>query len=492
MENSKELSQSKPSPLDKLNTTPTTEHTDRITIGLYGIQTGNTYAPGINVEQQIKNIKNITKNFVAAADKHNPKRPLEIVVSIYLKPDWKNGETHITPSYLKAKEALLMEFKKALDLEDYTIKVEDFYEESKLTEEEKGYLEHLESKGSIADMIKTHAIIREDNRNRRHLQLDSNTLIPDFEKLYNNTFASTEQVDALNASYYDTENRYVSAHNKIVYTTRESQLAQHLENVHLKYVGDHKDDHNYEDRKLEKTVKNSIYSRAFTEALKQAGLTKVFELQPNPSNTNEVKKIYAANLDSPVYRLTGDVITAVNMSWRDKKQDSSQKSLEEQEREKIEKEITAETEKKLASLSAIKVGKDKAEAGYPAYLNAVKKYTDETLLDYSQQGVVLYNEKTTEKLLKLSDQATEKRMVGEFIYNVRQTNPMSLLDVVKAIPATVKGNKFVSDMALHINGMQHVTDVQGLHDEAKKITSNFTETQELTETKEPTIQNTHQ
>ena len=80
------------------------------------------------------------------------------------------------------------------------VKLEDFY--TVASETEKSYLNHLEAKGSNADMIKTHALIDERNQDKRHLQLDTNTIIHDYQGLYDATFGRPDSA-GVNASYYD-------------------------------------------------------------------------------------------------------------------------------------------------------------------------------------------------------------------------------------------------------------------------------------------------
>lgn len=54
--------------------------------------------------------------------------------------------------------------------------------------------------------------------------MDINTLIHNYKGLYDSTFGAQNQHDAIfNASYYD--EYYVSAHNKIVYTSVYSETS---------------------------------------------------------------------------------------------------------------------------------------------------------------------------------------------------------------------------------------------------------------------------
>ncbi len=59
------------------------------------------------------------------------------------------------------------------------VRVEDFYFDCTMMSEERAYMHQLKAMGSNADMIKTCAIINNASR-CRHLQVDSNTIVPSF------------------------------------------------------------------------------------------------------------------------------------------------------------------------------------------------------------------------------------------------------------------------------------------------------------------------
>ncbi|HVT63144.1 MAG TPA: hypothetical protein VHD33_06650, partial [Legionellaceae bacterium] len=281
---------------------------DRVTLSLYSMQTNNNlgYHPG--AFGQIPNIKAMKDNLSSAA-RLAGNRPPEFVVSMLLIPDAGN---YNNLSYTENKNALLLKMRQELDaagLQDVIL--EDFIALD-LSNEERGYLNGLTAKGSCADMIKTHAIIAEKNKERRHLQIDTNTQIYDYDEFYNMTFGAKDNLDKLtdgqlNASYYD--EHYVSAHNKAVYTTPNSPLARELRTVHLAYCAAHKDD---PASSLEKTKKNSIYSKGFVRALHHLGLTKQTVLPPVDGVS---RTIYPAIMERPEYSLTKTIITSVKKSW---------------------------------------------------------------------------------------------------------------------------------------------------------------------------------
>ena len=202
-----------------------TKNDDRVTIGLYSLETDKGFNPA--VLNEVGNISKIKHALTRVAIK-NGREPPEIVVSILLIPNWKNGSGYNTQSYKDSSGQFMFAMISALEASHLPdTRVENFYEVC--GDIEKAYLEGLIAKGSNADMIKMHALIKPENETRRHLQMDSNTQIHDYDGLYNITFGAADQGDrlvGLNASYYD--NYYVSAHNKIVYTSPGSPLIHKL------------------------------------------------------------------------------------------------------------------------------------------------------------------------------------------------------------------------------------------------------------------------
>lgn len=321
---------------------------DRITFGLYSVQEGEGF--NLAAINEIKNIVALKVKFEAAAQKTN-REPPEIVLSVLLIPDWKNQSSFDNETYKAIKDrfisAVNTKIKEYIRPGENPIVLEDFYCSNDLSQAEKDYLTNLQAKGSNADMIKTHAIIRNDNLDRRHLQIDTNTKIYSVEGLYNQTFGSKIQLDALdalNASFYDIS--YVSAHNKIVYTAPNGKLAKALKAVHLEYCQFHA-----KDGAPEKTEKNSIYARDFAVALSTIGLT-IRATRKN--NKNEEQIYYPAVMEEQVYyRITRYVITAVSMSWADIKDEPISQALKE--------------------LPEVEVAD--AKCGYSCFAMIVKKYT---------------------------------------------------------------------------------------------------------------------
>ncbi len=313
-------------------------------------------------------------------------------------------------------------FQKKLNEEGLSeVRIENFYD--KATDIEKRYLEHLTSLGSCADMIKTHALINQENENRCHLQMDSNTKIHDYSGMYNVTFGADLQRDsmALNASYYDMD--YVSAHNKIVYTVPRSKFISTLRRVHLAFCEEHKNDHLYPDKKIEKSKKNSIYAKDFVVALAELGLTLpvIFE-----DKATKPRTIYAAVMERTEYRITKYIVTAVSRSWGEEEESSYIQYIK--------------------SLPSVQVGD--ATCDYASFCTAVKKHVG--ILNMHKYGGNFqaweYDRKNNptqfqddtvahELLLKISNTTVDKSIITRFydsavkgiVFKVKDTMQQKLL-----------------------------------------------------------------
>lgn len=268
----------------------------------------------------------IKKKMDAAADKAH-KEPLNLDISALLIPNWDAERFdeisfYQMPIYLQKKKFFMQLLKEVVNdailgkIINGQIKVLDFLKKAGLTDSEKAYMENLKALGSNADIIKTRAII--NNIEHKHLQIDSNTKIYNFDTFYHSTFCADTQEDAFdaamdaaqdrdafNASYYD--EAYVSVHNKVVYTVPRSQFVTSLRERYLEYCREHQNDEQSKER-------NSIYSKVFSVAAYQAGIARKNEV---PIRGGRVKVIYPAKMeDETAFRITKDVVTAVNQSWK--------------------------------------------------------------------------------------------------------------------------------------------------------------------------------
>jgi hypothetical protein len=316
------------------------------------------------------------------------------IVSILLIPDWnRENNSYQDHLYVAKKNLFVNEVRNTLSGIEGMV-VEDFYTDCVMLSEERAYMHNLKAIGINADMIKTVAIIN-NAEYCRHLQIDSNTIVPSFKELYLRTFHAAEQKDGINASYYD--DFYVSAHNKMVYTTPSGFIAKEsqLKVFFWEWCKDHKDDDNVNGDK--QADKNSIYSKVFTQALYQIEYVKKFTLINN-------KTVYPATLDGKVYWLTNCMVTAVNMSWS-----SNQLGINNQ----------------LIQIPAVRIGAD-GIFNYQCLFNVIKKYTGNLRVHSKALGLVDLSgtgDLSRDLLLHVSNCDLEIRASREFIKNAIQRSP---------------------------------------------------------------------
>ncbi len=299
------------------------------------------------VESALKNAIEISARFSKAASQQGKKAPV-VEVYAYLVPDWHEGSDFTHEAYLALAEQFIKDIAEFLQKHDGEhIVVKNFLELDSLTLVEKAYLRHLTSLGSVADMIKTRAVL--DHVEHRHLQMDSNTKISSIARLYQLTFSAKRQEVAMNAASYP--RHYIAAHNKIVYTPSSLEadvsFVEILQLEYLSWCDRHKDF----DGQPEKTKRNSIYSKVFAVATYKAGYTDMMHYEATEARPFDVT-IYAARLDLSVFRMTQSIVTAVNQSW---KSASGELSC-------------------LSDIPSVEIGD--TQCGVPAYSNIVKKYTE--------------------------------------------------------------------------------------------------------------------
>ena len=152
--------------------------------------------------------------------------------------------------------------------------------------------------GSVADIIKTRTII--DSEGQRCLQTDCNTTWAnnDFAKLYDLTFGQED--NAFNASRCSEV--YVSAHNKLVYTSATSRLPKIFNKTLVDYCKKYKNDEWHMNAQC-----NGVYDYAFCEGMAQHGLTYRVRVSDkwNPGQTFD---FYPAKMTDPRYTLMPMVV----------------------------------------------------------------------------------------------------------------------------------------------------------------------------------------
>lgn len=404
---------------------------DKVTISLYSVESNDALGYKPNFLNEFANIEKIRNGLVNAA-KEAGRQPPEIILSILLVPDWsRKDNSYIDDKYLDKKYAFLDAARQKFEaISDVTI--QDFYSECVMSDQERQYMANLKAMGSNADMIKTRAIINNADQ-CRHLQIDSNTVVPSYKELYDRTFNAEIQKDGLNGSYYD--DYYVSAHNKMVYSTPNGEIAKSKLEIYLwEWCKDHLNDDT--DKQANK---NSIYAKVFTKALHEIIYTEKFSFEDG-------KSVYPATLNPNIYWLTNCMFTAINMSWS---------SNEEKEYQGTEQ---------LKQLPSITVGD--ATFNFQCFYNIIKKHTGDLsfhskalkLDDLSPKG-----EKSRELLLDNSNRELELNSVKQFYENALQNCPESAHKLSKVFPANIEGN----NLTRTIFGC----DVSELREQAKKISN---------------------
>jgi hypothetical protein len=355
---------------------------------------------------QKNNIKKMCQKLAQAARENNAPPP-QFYVSILLIPDWKvPGNSYDNPIYNKTKEEFFQNIEKEfaslikeLADEGITLSTEDFYKDGKLTDDEKKFMHQLDANGSSADIIKTKAIL--NNPNCRHLQIDTNTIVKDYQSFYDKTFGLPEdqQSDAVNANQYAPA--HVSANNKIVYLSPNGIIAPVLENRYYEYMKN-----NFDKKEDKVRGTNAIYDDIFAPALADVGITYAnLEVAKH-------KYYYPANMSRPEYRITSDIVTAINMSW------STQKGVA----------LTIEILKKISPVSYKDADYDSASFNY-----LIKKYTGHLprCIKGTENPAAYY-----ENFLNISDMQTDMTVLKQFYLEVFSNDSEKLKQALaKVIPA---------------------------------------------------------
>ncbi|KTD58320.1 hypothetical protein Lsai_0927 [Legionella sainthelensi] len=387
---------------------------DVVTLSTFGMQERWKFdKDGVKrfIDSQVANIRIMKKSFDDAA-RGIGREPPQIVLSALMIPHWKSGENYTgqnynSEDYQKIKAEYFDYLAEKCKTEGITI--QDFYEEA-ATSDEKDYLHQLEALGSTADLIKNRAII--NNQGKRHLQIDTNTIIVDRKAFYNATIGSNIQKDGMNASYYDESGLYVSPHNKVVYTCEDSKFAGDLARQHDGYVAESKD-------LLERKTpgSNQIYSVGFSKAAMDSGLVS-YNRKYYPQ-WNNLWGCYSVDCEHPIFEMTKHIVTAINMSWSqgDGKVDY------------------------CAALKSIKVSvqsesNEATTLDFPSFSYLIKKYTNPKL-----------PENDREKLLAISDTNYDEVAVTSFVNHVIQSKNISLFGpLLRTIPNTERGNQLLKEL----------------------------------------------
>ncbi len=288
------------------------EYQPVVAITFYSKQTKGKepgYYTGIFNEENRQAVLSLQEGLRKAAETSKlPKPAPKVEITLYLVPQWKDGQTHTEEEYRAAKEAMI---RQAQEFYGPEITIKDFMTNPGSTANQEAFLEDCESMGSIADLVKTRVITA--NAGRPCLQTDCNTVWADndFEKLYQLTFG--QDGDAYNASRCSEV--YVSAHNKLVFTNPHSTLPGILGETLDEYCGYANDRCAKGDTWEKSSTCNGVYDRAFCEGMARQGVTYRVRVDDkyNPGTTFD---FYPAKISDPRYKLMSVVIACQRESWR--------------------------------------------------------------------------------------------------------------------------------------------------------------------------------
>ena len=265
---------------------------DKITICLFSRETPDGFDSRIFNEKD--NLLKIYDQFSAAAVAHDREPPV-FVISLLLIPDWDEGSSYKKSAYLAKKNGFMNAAAHFFSVRDFQI--QDFY--AGLFSNECKYLVSVSEGSNCIDMMKIKAVI--ENLDSRHLQLDSNLIITDFDALYVQTFSEAgPQCDAMNASFYGTT--FVTPHSKIIYTHPTGRVGHALADTYAIELRKNDED--------KKNRKSNFYLRVFVNALRTIGLA-VDQHPPIPRAILQDAEGVAAS----EYRITACLLTVTTQSW---------------------------------------------------------------------------------------------------------------------------------------------------------------------------------
>jgi hypothetical protein len=380
---------------------------DRVTICLYSTErdNGTFYDVCAKEKESIQRMSTQLAHQARLAGKEPP----EIVVSLLLIPNWKKAGNSYDNSEYQEVEAKFMESARE-QLSGTSVKVENFYRESPgLTPPERKYMHGLITPADNLDLMKNHVVLQ--NSDRQHLQLDSNTKVVDYHKLYQETFASSPPQDAFTACYY--ASRFVSGQNKIVFTVPGGEFSPALAKRYGEFFAKEEEDlaklgaEEVQRRKSE----YRMYGEIFGPALTDVGLaTRKEKADGSPYYGADLSKI-------AFYRVTPAIAHGINMSWS----------------------TEAGKNQLLNSIPSARVGD--ALCDYPCFAYVVKKYTAILDAHWCAEDEV---ERRAE-LLSLSDRSIDCELLREFYRSTCTYCPELTEKLVKIILDTPEGRALVKE-----------------------------------------------
>lgn len=351
------------------------------------------------------------KSELTQAAREAGKAPPEFELNIILLSDQKNEFSVTSADYQAVLAQLIEEITASLAAE--LVIVRSVYND--LDEEEKAYLDGLQAAGSAADMAKNKAIYR--HRYRKHLQIDTNTKIPDFGELYAVTFGHLNEEARMrfNASYYDGTGQYVSVHNKAVYFTSGNEASvkfgETLQGIMTEYCREHKDDLG---DKI--PTKNSIYNKVFCEATYRAGLS--LKAKFRDADGLQKERFVADIIGHPQeFGLTAVMLTALNQTWASDLSPPIIKSRQ------------LDTAARYKSMPSVKFMSTTAD--YQVWENVIRKFfmdSERRLIGFSSLETddrptqIVHKEQYIQVFRSISNSARELAAAATFICNTAARN----------------------------------------------------------------------
>ena len=292
--------------INKFNNNKTVTNLKQLLLKAKGL-INNQYKMYEGVIEQFKNIKTILEGSKNAAKKSNI--PLVKVIFCLIHKEGKIIDDSIKKlCHLFFKYSFIL--KLLDDNGDYQYKSQFVYEEF-IPEKgnEKEFMNGLKSVGSFIDINKMKNIIKYEGR--KHLQMDSNTFIPNWNQLYNNTFGLESQQDSYGASRCS--QYYIAVHNKIVYIHESSELPETLKLELNKFYNDFKNN-----MELKETNRNAIYDYVWGETMFKLNCSHRLAIADRSNNQN-IFPFYPAALKATQFTLNKYYLQAQHQAWNPNK-----------------------------------------------------------------------------------------------------------------------------------------------------------------------------
>ena len=281
---------------------------DIITFSLYSrISDDNTTSSGYKryeafLEKEIVNINNVLEKTDEAAKIYERTPPQVKLKFCLIHADGKE----INPGYLNECKVY---FRKA-----FTENIKSEYETNfsyvdfePNDKKETDFLKELKAAGSYIDINKCRLII--ENAGRRHLQMDTNTFVPCWRKLYENTFLKDkDSYGCSRCSLY-----YIAVHNKIVYLSENSELPKILETELEEFYTKNKDNEDLKHKDI-----NIIYDVVWGGSLFKLGAAHKLTIADRV-NTSKNFSFYPASVNNSLFTLNEHYLQAHHQTWNPNK-----------------------------------------------------------------------------------------------------------------------------------------------------------------------------